>query len=75
MSRTLQLRLTDQDQIRKRITEFVGKKINIVLKDNRVIMGEVTEVADGGCTIRNMRMKKSHFPFHEITEIYFDTLI
>jgi hypothetical protein len=75
MTRTLQLRLTDQDQIRKRVKEFLGKKINIVLKDNRVMAGEVTDVLDTGVTVKNMRLKKSHLPFHEITEIYFDKLI
>jgi hypothetical protein len=74
MPQTRQLRLTGQDQIRKRVNEFLSKKINIVLKDNRVMTGEVTDVLDTGITVKNMRLKKMHFPFHEITEIYFDTL-
>jgi hypothetical protein len=74
MSRTHQLRLSDQDQIRKRIREFLGKKINIVLNDNRVIAGEIADVLDTGVTVKNMRLKTNHFSFHEINEIYSDTL-
>jgi ribosome maturation factor RimP len=73
MTRTRQLRLTDQDVIRKRIKEFLGKKINIVLKDNRVTTGEVTALPETGVTLTNMRLKKIHFSFSEIAEIYLDT--
>ena len=74
MPGTRQLRLIDPDMIRRRIHEFLGKKINIVLNDNRVMVGELTEVMPTGITLKNMRLKKMHLLFHEITEIYFDTL-
>jgi hypothetical protein len=75
MTSTRQLRLNDPDHIRKRINEFLGKKINIVLKDNRVTVGEVTAIKESGITIKNMRLKKQHFLFNDITEIYFDKTI
>jgi hypothetical protein len=72
INRTRQIRLSDPDTIRKRVKDFVGKKINIVLADNRVVVGEVTDVQQAGITLRNMRLKLMDFPFIQITEIYLD---
>ena len=52
-----------------------GKKINIVLNDSRVIFGEVKEVKPEGVVIENMRLKKALFPFDQVSEIYFDTIV
>lgn len=72
--RTRQTRINDQHLIRTLIQDFVGKKINIVLKDNRAVVGEVAQVENTGVILINMRLKKMRFLFHEINEIYFDTL-
>ena len=68
-----QLRLNDPEQIRKRIDEFVGKQINIVLTDSTVVLGTLEQVTATGITLRNMRLKKATYPFVTLTEIYFDT--
>jgi hypothetical protein len=70
---TKQLRLSDPEQIRKRIDEFVGKQINIVLTDSTVVFGTLEQVNATGVTMRNMRLKKTTHPFVTLTEIYFDT--
>ncbi len=69
-----QLRLNDPSVIRQRAGEFLGKKINIVLKDNRVVFGELSTVVADGIVLTNMRHKKSHFSFTQIEELYFDTI-
>jgi len=38
---TKQLRLSDAAQIRKRVAEFLGKKINIVLTDNTAMFANL----------------------------------
>jgi acetyl-CoA carboxylase carboxyltransferase component len=70
---TKQLRLSDPEQIRKRIDEFVGKQINIVLTDSTVAFGTLEHVNATGITLQNMRLKKTTYPFVTLTEIYFDT--
>jgi acetyl-CoA carboxylase carboxyltransferase component len=70
---TKQLRLSDPEQIRKRIDEFVGKQINIVLTDSTVVFGTLEHVTATGITLQNMRLKKTIYPFVTLTEIYFDT--
>jgi hypothetical protein len=70
---TRQLRLSLAHEIRQKISGFIGKKINVVLTDNRVIIGELTAVSQAGITIRNMRQKKNSFPFEQVYEVYFDT--
>ena len=70
-----QLRLNDPRLIRQRVREFLGKKINIVLTDGRVMVGDLVSVTDEGITLINMRMKKVHYPFAAIDEIYFDIVV
>lgn len=72
---TRQLRLSDPAQIRKRIGEFLGKKVNIVLTDNTVMFGELIAVETTGIILRNMRQKKMHYPFNTIHELYQDTIV
>jgi hypothetical protein len=74
MTRTRLLRLSAPETIRERIKEFLGKKINIVLADNRVVAGELMEVQQASISIRNMRLKMMFFPLTDISEIYLDTL-
>jgi len=75
MASTKQLRLSDPVQIKNRMKEFLGKNINIVLADNRVIIGELHEVSPLGISIINMRLKKVELPFQLLSEVYFDTLV
>lgn len=75
MASTKQLRLSDPVQIKSRMKEFLGKNINIVLADNRVIIGELHEVNALGISIINMRLKKMELSFQQLSEVYFDTLV
>ena len=75
MPLTKQLRINNADEIRRRISEFAGKKINVVLADNRVIIGELNEITPDGIYLKNMRLKKVFFTFSELSEIYFDTIV
>jgi hypothetical protein len=69
---TRQLRITNKDQIRQRLQEFSGKKINIVLNDQTVCLVTV-EKSDGSVvTVENMRLKKTDIAIDTINEIYFD---
>lgn len=74
MPSTKQLRLNNA-QIRSRIKEFLGKKINIVLADNRVIIAELQAVSESGVEVTNMRLKKAFFHFEQLYEVYFDAIV
>jgi hypothetical protein len=73
--RTKQLRLNNSDQIRQRIGEFIGKKINIVLSDRTVMFGELTKVNDTAIVLKNMRLEKNTYPYQSIVEVYLDTRV
>lgn len=73
--RTRQLRLNDSVQIRLRITEFLGKKISIVLNDRSVMFGELVKVNDTGIILRNMRLENMSYAFQNIGEVYFDKIV
>jgi hypothetical protein len=75
MPSTKQLRLNDTAQIRQGLTGFLGKKINIVLADKRVIVGDLREVNASGIDMVNMRGKKTHYPFELLYEVYFDVIV
>ena len=68
---TRQLRLTDPEQIRKRIHEFIGKQINVVLQD-MVILGLLQRVAPGDITLLNARNKKVTVLTSAIVELFVD---
>jgi len=72
---TRQLRLSDPAEIKSRISNFLGKKINIVLLDNTVMFGELKEVNSSGILLLNMRMKKITYPLTQIAEVYLDTKV
>jgi hypothetical protein len=67
------LRLNSLDEIRKRSSEFTGKKINIVLNDNTVILGVMQGIDPSSMQVINMRLKKVRIPLNKINEIYYDT--
>jgi len=70
---TRQLRLSTQDQIRSRLGNFTGKKINIVMDDQTVILATVLEIKGLVLKASNMRLKTISIPVDRISEIYFDT--
>lgn len=70
--RTRQLRLTSLDQIRKRLKEFTGKKINIVLRDRTVLFGELKSIGENELTFVNMRLEPFSLPLQKISEVYLD---
>ena len=71
--RTKQLRLINSDQIRSRMNEFIGKKINIVLNNRTVMFGELKNVSDTSIVLRNMRLENITYPIQSIVEIFLDT--
>lgn len=71
---TRQLRITQTDQIQKKVTDLVGKKINVILSDKTAMFGELHAVQNKGIVLKNMRLKKMHFPFTQISEVYFDSI-
>lgn len=73
--RTKQLRLSDSTQIRQRISEFLGKKINIVLADRTVMFGELKKVNNDHIVLRNMRLENVIYPFQSIVELYLDIIV
>jgi hypothetical protein len=66
------LRLSTQIQIRQQITGFVGKKINIVLNDNTVVLVELLRFSEAELWVQNMRGQKLSVPFRDIYEIIID---
>jgi small nuclear ribonucleoprotein (snRNP)-like protein len=73
--RTKQLRISDALQIKSRMPEFVGKKVNIVLSDSTAVFGELKKVSDSEIVLMNMRLEKVRYPFNSISEIYLDTIV
>ncbi len=73
--RTRQLRLNNRDQIQRRMPEFLGKKINIVLSDRTVMFGELKKVNTSEIILRNMRMENIRYEFKNIVEIYLDAIV
>ncbi|MDH4092720.1 MAG: hypothetical protein OEV24_19835 [Cyclobacteriaceae bacterium] len=69
---TKQLRLSDPGQIKKRIGDFIGKKINIVLIDNTAVLGELKGMNGIDILLVNMRNKKNSYPLSKIAEVYID---
>lgn len=69
---TRQVRLSTTEQIQKRLKEFTGKKINIVLRDRKVLFGELRTVDEEQLTFLNMRQQPVRLLLGEISEIYLD---
>ena len=72
---TKQVRISDPDQIRKRIQEFVGKPINLVLTNGMIMTGKLTATRQTEVILQNMRLKNISYSFNSIAEIYFDSLV
>lgn len=69
---TRQIRLSTLKQIRQKLNDFKGKKINIVLSNRRVLFGELRNVSEDHLTFVNMRLEPFTLPLNEISEVYFD---
>ena len=67
-----QIRLSTFDQIKNRLKEFSGKKINIVLHDRTVLFGELKSVDNTQLTFVNMRLEAFSLSLNDISEVYLD---
>jgi hypothetical protein len=54
--------------------DFIGKNINLVFHDRKSITGNVQTVDGSGVELLNMRLKKMHFAFDTIAEVYIDVI-
>ena len=68
-----QLRLSTPGQIRERLKELTGKKINIVLRNRKVLFGELQKADEAQLTFVNMRQERISFPWTAISEVYLDS--
>ncbi|HEY3404652.1 MAG TPA: hypothetical protein VGK59_14780 [Ohtaekwangia sp.] len=71
---TRQLRISDPDQIRKRVQEFLGKSINIVLTNGMIMTGKLDAIKNSEIILQNMRLQKMPYSFDSIAELYVDSL-
>jgi hypothetical protein len=69
---TRQVRLSTFHQIQKRLKEFTGKKINIVLCDRTVLFGQLKSIDDTRLSFENMRQESVTLLVKEISEVYLD---
>ena len=69
---TRQLRLSTLEQIQKRLKEFIGKKINIVLFNRTVLFGELKSIDHTQLTFVNMRLEPFMLALKDISEVYLD---
>lgn len=67
----IQVRLS-QTQFKKRLSEFIGKPIQVVFTNSKVVFGIFEKVEENTITLRNMRMKGKQHRINDITEVYFD---
>lgn len=67
-----QIRLSTFEQIKNRLKDFSGKKINIVLHDRRVLFGELKSVDNSQLKFVNMRLDEVCLSLHDIDEVYLD---
>lgn len=54
------------------MTGLVGKKINLVLNDNTVVLAELLKFSEAELGIQNMRGQKLSVAFTDIYEIIID---
>lgn len=69
---TRQLRLSTLEQIKKRLKDLIGKKINIVMRDRTVFFGELKNFDIINLTLLNMRQQPVTVLLKEIDEVYLD---
>ena len=71
---TRQLRISDPDQIRKRVQELTGKSIQVVLTNGMIMSGTLTAARDSEIILQNMRLKHIPYNYNSIAEVYFDSI-
>ena len=69
---TRQIRLNTPEQIQKRLREFTGKKINIVLHNRTVLFGELQNFDETQLRFSNMRNEPVSLLLKDISEVYTD---
>jgi ferredoxin-fold anticodon binding domain-containing protein len=72
MTGTRQQRISDIVKIRKRIPDLVGKKINVVLNDQRVLLGTIESVHGNTVVLKDMKSRKMPLEIAQLSEIYVD---
>lgn len=72
---TRQLRLTSETEIRKHAERLVNSNVHLVLLDKTAVLGKLNAVNQNGLVVKNMRLKKIHFSYNQIAELYSDTTI
>ncbi len=70
-----QIRISSQETIRTRISEFKGKTIQVVLGNSVATTGILKDVDENGILLENRRLKQNRYPFSDIAEIYFDQVV
>ncbi len=70
---TRQLRLSTHEDIRKKLSSFTGRKINIVLSDRTVLFGQLQTIDDTQLTFLNMRLDPVTLSLAAIAEVYVDS--
>lgn len=68
-----QLRLSTIDQLQKKLKDLTGKKINIVLRNRKVLFGELRMADQAQITFANMRNETFTLPLTDISEVYLDS--
>ena len=66
------LRLSTLEQIKKRLKDLIGKKINIVMRNRTVFFGELKSFDIIKLTFLNMRQQPVTVLLKEIDEVYLD---
>lgn len=67
-----QLRLNTPTQIRERLAGFLNKKINIVLRDDTVLLVTLTGLSDNELIVQNMRLRNTTIAISKIDEVLID---
>lgn len=67
-----QLRLHTPAQIHERLAGFLNKKINIVLRDDTVLLVTLTGLSATELTVQNMRLRSTTIALSKIDEILID---
>ena len=67
-----QIRISDPTLLRRRLPEFINRKVNLILKDNTVVFGQLKKTDAQTVYIINMRLKEVRLPVDNVAEFYTD---
>ena len=65
-------RYNTSEAIKEALPKFIGKKIHIVTRDNRVFYVLLNKFENNKVQYQNMRLKKQEIAFDDIAEIIYD---